>query len=63
MGDRSSVSLRARVDMLRLVVQDPLRVARLIAVGRVAGMLDRLVVVVKHLGYLLIECELGKSVR
>ena len=63
MGDRSSVSLRARVDMLRLVVQDPLRVARLIAVGRVAGMLDRLVVVVKRLGYLLIECELGKSVR
>ena len=63
MGERSSVSLRARVDMLRFVVQDPLRVARLIAVGRVAGMLDRLVVVAKCLGCLLIECELGKFVR
>ena len=60
MGERSSVSLRARVDMLRLVVQDPLRVARLIAVGRVAGMLDRLVVVVNCLGCLLVECELGR---
>ena len=60
MGDRSSVSLRARVDMLRLVVQDPLRVARLIAVGRVAGMLDRLVMVVNRLGRLLVKCELGK---
>ena len=60
MGERSSVSLRARVDMLRFVVQDPLRVARLIAVGRVAGMLDRLVVVVNRLGCLLVKCELGR---
>ena len=60
MGERSSVSLRARVDMLRLVVQDPLRVAHLIAVGRVAGMLDRLVKVVNRLGCLLVECELGR---
>ena len=61
MGERSSVSLRARVDMLRFVVQDPLRVVRLIAVGRVAGMLDRLVVVVNRLGCLLVECELGRT--
>ena len=60
MGERSSVSLRARVDMLRLVVQDPLQVVHLIAVGRVAGMLDRLVVVVNRLGCLLVECELGR---
>ena len=60
MGERSSVSLRARVDMLRFVVQDPLRVARLIAVGRVAGMLDRLVMVVNRLGCLLVECGLGR---
>ena len=60
MGERSSVSLRARVDMLRFVVQDPLRVARLIAVGRVAVMLDRLVMVVNRLERLLVECELGR---
>ena len=60
MGERSSVSLRARVDMLRFVVQDPLRVVHLIAVGRVAGMLDRLVMVVSRLGHLLVKCELGK---